>query len=77
MYGILSTVHQRNSRFGTIFLTIIVDLKKTLQALQVFAKKLFLVCPYLYSVLFVYNEHNYIIPFCGKCSECVFQGFCL
>ena len=43
MYGILSTVHQRNSRFGTIFLTIIVDLKKTLQALQVFAKKLFLV----------------------------------
>ena len=29
MYEILSTVHQRNSRFGTIFLIIITDLKKT------------------------------------------------
>ena len=29
MYEILSTVHQGNSRFGTIFLIIITDLKKT------------------------------------------------
>ena len=43
MYGILNRVHQGNSRYGTVFLTITADLKKPLQALQVFAKKLILV----------------------------------
>ena len=59
MYEILSTVHQGNSRFGTIFLIIITDLKKRLQALQVFAKKLFLV----FSILVFFLASVYILNF--------------